>query len=558
MSTVSAAGFKPVPVPGSVWAGESVSYLRGEKPLHEYLFQHAEEVPDRVAYIYYGTEITWAETGDAVRRLAAHLKERGVGPGDRVALFMQNCPQYIFAHYAVQALGAMVTPVNPQYKAAEVAYQLSNAETKALVVARDLYPIVAEVRDQVPTLATVVTTAYGDYLPEQPALAVPKDLLGEPASCPADSDDLKVILRDTAPMQHFDPVDLWDGVGLMTFTSGTTGRPKGAMLSYGSSLFKMAVSFTANRMSEDVVSLGIAPLCHIAGMNFGVYQPVYARQTLVILARFDPATTIDAIEQYQVRNWYSIAPMLRAILDTPGVEKRDLTSLTNNPCTSFGIPLTEPLAEEWKALTGCQTHEAAYGLSETHTSDTFMPKDRIKWGSCGVPMAENEIRIVDTDTGAECAPNQSGEIVVRNKAVFKGYWKRDEATAETLRDGAVYTGDVGYLDEEGYLFFTGRIKEMIKCSGYSVFPEDVEALMLDHPAISQSAAIGIPDDQRGETVKLFVVLKPEYQGKVSESELIDWAKEHMAAYKYPRQIAFIDKLPATPAGKVLRRLLKDD
>ncbi|MCC4308959.1 AMP-binding protein [Alcanivorax marinus] len=558
MSTVSAAGFEPVPVPGSVWAGDNVSYLRGEKPLHEYLFQHAEEVPERVAYIYYGTEITWGQVGDAVRRLAAHLREHGVGPGDRVALFMQNCPQYIFAHYAVQALGAMVTPVNPQYKAAEVAYQLSNAETRALVVARDLYPIVAEVRDQVPTLATVVSTAYGDYLPERPTLTVPKELLGEPSAPPEGTDDLRAILSHTAPLQRFEPVDLWNGVGLMTFTSGTTGRPKGAMLSYGSSLFKMAVSFRANRMAEDTVSLGIAPLCHIAGMNFGVYQPVYARQTLVILARFDPATTIDAIERYRVRNWYSIAPMLRAILDFPGVEKRDLTSLTNNPCTSFGIPLTEKLAGEWKALTGCQTHEAAYGLSETHTSDTFMPKDRIKWGSCGVPMAENEIRILDTATGQQCAPNQSGEIVVRNKAVFKGYWKRDEATAETLRDGAVYTGDVGYFDEEGYLFFTGRIKEMIKCSGYSVFPEDVEALMLEHPAISQSAAIGIPDDQRGETVKLFVVLKPEYQGKVSESELIDWAREHMAAYKYPRQIAFIDALPATPAGKVLRRLLKDD
>ncbi len=232
----------------------------------------------------------------------------------------------------------MVTPVNPQYKAAEVAYQLSNAETKALVVARDLYPIVAGVRDQVPTLATVVSTAYGDYLPERPTLAVPKELLGEPSAPPAATDDLSAILEHTAPLDRFEPVDLWNDVGLMTFTSGTTGRPKGAMLSYGSSLFKMAVSFNANRMTEDTVSLGIAPLCHIAGMNFGVYQPVYARQTLVILARFEPATTIDAIEHYRVSNWYAIAPMLRAILDFPGVRDRDLTSLSNNPCTSFGIP----------------------------------------------------------------------------------------------------------------------------------------------------------------------------------------------------------------------------
>ncbi|ASK36259.1 AMP-dependent synthetase [Alcanivorax sp. N3-2A] len=557
MSTHSAPNFSPVPVPGSAWADEKVAYLRGEKPLHEYLFDHARIVPDNRAYVFYGTEISWAEMADGVRRLAGFLQQRGVGQGARVALFMQNCPQYVMAHYAVQSLGAMVTPVNPQYKAAEVAYQLSNAEVNAVVVARDLYPLVAEVRDQVPTLSTVVTTAYGDYLPDTPTLPIPKELLNDPASPGGDSFELSGILADQPPLEQFEPVDLWNGIGLMTFTSGTTGRPKGALLSYGSSLFKMAASFQANRLDIDGVSLAIAPLCHIAGMNNGVYMPVYTRRCSVILARFDPETAIQAIEKYKVDMWYSIAPMNRAILDFPGVEQRDLRSLKHNPTTSFGMPVTEKLAGEWKKLTGCQMHEAAYGLSETHTSDTFMPKTRIKWGSCGVPVAQNEIRIINIETGKLCGANESGEIVVSNPAVFKGYWKRDEATAETLRHGAVHTGDVGYFDEDGYLFFTGRIKEMIKSSGYSVFPEDVEALMQDHPAIAQSAAVGIPDDKRGESVKLFVVLKPEYKGKVSEQELIDWAKEHMAAYKYPRELAFIDSLPATGAGKVLRRMLKD-
>lgn len=202
-------------------------------------------------------------------------------------------------------------------------------------------------------------------------------------------------------------------------------------------------------------------------------------------------------------------------------------------------------------------HEASYGLSETHTMDTYMPRDAIKWGSCGKPVPGNELRIVDISTGEELAAGETGEIVVGNSYVFRGYWQRPDATKETLRNGWVYTGDVGYIDKDGYLYFTGRIKEMIKCSGYSVFPEDVEALMLNHPAVAQSAAVGVPDENRGESVKLFVVLKPDYEGRVSEQEIIDWAKENMAAYKYPRHVEFRDSLPATGAGKVLRRLLKE-
>ncbi|MCC5812075.1 MAG: AMP-binding protein [Ectothiorhodospiraceae bacterium] len=534
----------------------TISYRSGEKPMHEYLLENAREIPDRTAYVFFGRELSWAEVGDATRRLAAFLKSRGVGKGDRVGLYMQNCPQYIIAHYAIQMLGAIVSPLNPQYKSAEVEYQLGNAETRAVIAGRDLYPMVAAVRDRVPSLEVVITTAYADFLPERPTLPVPEGF-GAREPHPEDAVDLMEVLKTCDPLAEPEQVDLWEDICLMTFTSGTTGRPKGAMLCYGAALYKTAASFLGNRMTMDGVTLAIAPFCHIAGMNTGVYIPVYARRTVVILPRFEPETVVQAFERYRCDAWYSIAPMNRAILSMPGIEQRDLRCLKQNPATSFGIPVTEKLAAEWKTLTGCQMHEASYGLSETHTSDTFMPKQRIKWGSCGIPMPGNDIRILDLETGGEAAPGESGEIILSNPGVFKGYWRRPEATEETLRNGWVHTGDVGYLDEDGYLYFTGRIKEMIKCSGYSVFPEDVEALMMDHPAVQQSAAIGVPDEKRGETVKLFVVLKPEYRGKVTEQEIIDWARDHMAAYKYPRLVEFRTELPATGAGKMLRRLLKD-
>ncbi|WP_339803839.1 AMP-binding protein [uncultured Marinobacter sp.] len=533
-----------------------VIYRGGDKPIHEYLFDNEREISDRAAYIFFGRTVTWKELGQSVRKLAAFLKEKGINKGDRVGLYMQNCPQYPIAHYAIQMIGAIVSPLNPQYKDAEVEYQLSNAETRAVIVGEDLLATVQRVQHNIPDLAVVVSTAYADYLPEKPTLEVPGFLL-ERHPVEGSAVDLARILMDYQPLAEAEPIDLWNDISLMTFTSGTTGRPKGAMLTFGSALYKTAASMMANRVEPDGCSLAVAPFCHIAGMNSGVYMPVYTRRTTVIMPRFDPEAVVRAFEVYRCDMWYSIAPMLRAILDMPGIHQRDLKCIRNNPATSFGIPVTEKLAEEWKALTGCQIHEAAFGLSETHTSDTFMPKERIKWGSCGIPMPENEIRILEIKTGKPLPAGKSGEIVIRNRGVFKGYWKRPEATEETLRGGWVHTGDVGHFDEDGYLFFTGRIKEMIKCSGYSVFPEDVEALMLRHPAIKQCAAIGVPDDKRGETVKLVVVPHPDHKDQVTEQQLIDWAKDNMAAYKYPRMIEFRESLPATGAGKVLRRLLKE-
>lgn len=536
---------------------KTLSYRLGQRPLHEYVKQNATDTPNHIAYCFYGRDLSWKEMDQSVDKFAQFLDIKGVKKGDRIALFMQNCPQYIIAHYGIQRLGGIVVPLNPMYKESELEYLINEAKIKAVVIGQELNSILDTVRPKTPSIEFVVTTNYADYLPDDPSLPLPEELRLETQHIHNSYDFIDILNENGSYTNHVD-IDIWNDIGLMVFTSGTTGRPKAAMLPFGSALFKTAATVQGNQFDTDGPFLSIAPLCHIAGMVMGVNIPVYSGGECVILTRFDPITTVEAIEKYKIRTWYSIAPMNVAILNIPGIEKRNLTSLKRNSATSFGIPVTEQLANKWKQLTnGCIMHEASFGLSETHTCDTFMPVDKIKWGSCGIPTFETDLKILDFETGELVATGEKGEIVIKNPGVFKGYLNRPDATAETLRDGWVHTGDIGSVDEDGYLYFHGRIKEMIKSSGYSVFPEDVEALLNEHPGILQSAVIGVPDPIRGESVKAFIVLKPDYLGKVSEEEMIQWAKEKMAAYKYPRFVEYIDKLPATGSGKVLRRLLKE-
>ena len=328
------------------------------------------------------------------------------------------------------------------------------------------------------------------------------------------------------------------------------------MLSYGNALFKTRAAADCNGVTGDDVLLSIAPLYHIAGMLMGVNVPVLTGASSVLLHRFDPHATLQAIARYRVSWWYSIAPMNVACMQVPDIAGFDLSSLRMNPVTSFGIAFTAPLAQQWRGFAvNCSSFEAAYGLSETHTCDTYTPHVAPRWGTQGVPVPGVTIRIIDTDTQADMPTGEVGEIVLTSPGCFKGYWNKPEATAATLRKGWVHTGDMGKFDADGYLTFIGRFKEMIKVSGYSVFPEEVETILIKHPAIAQAAVIGVADAQKGEVVRAFIVRKP---GQSLEADgLLAWSKENMASYKAPREVRFIDALPATGAGKVLRRLLRD-
>lgn len=532
----------------------TLQYRLGERPLHEYVQANAAEFPQKPAYIFYGREITWGELGESIKRFANYLAGIGIVKGDRVAIFMQNCPQYIIAHFAIQTLGAIVTPCSAMFKEWELEYELNDAGARVMVTTDDLYPVVEKVRAKTP-LEAVMVTNYRDFVPDVPTLPVPDELKQEKRLWPGTEDFLDILKRHPAEVPEV-AIDVWNDVSMMIYTSGTTGQPKGAMLTYGNALSTIASAAQFKNTQMDEITISVMPVFHIAGNVLGICTPAYTSCTAVLLTRFDPLTIVGAFARYRCTSWYSVTPMLLAIMALPEAKKVDWSCLRYTTCTSFGIPLTEEIAKRWEDFTGSPVTESGYGLTETHTADTFIP-DRVKWGSNGIPSFDMDLRIMDPETGKELGTNQKGEIVIRNRGVFKGYWKNPQRTAETLRDGWVYTGDIGYVDEDGYLWFLGRIKEMIKCTGYAVFPEDVEVMLVKHPAVSQAAVIGIPDPARGENVKAFIVLKPEYKGKVTDAEIIAWSKEKMASYKYPRVVEFRDSLPATGAGKVLRRLLKN-
>jgi long-chain acyl-CoA synthetase len=519
------------------------------RPLHEHIRGHARATPHRAAIVWYGREISYAELDRLTDSCAALLAAMGVRRGDRVALFMQNCPQYIVAHFGIQKLGAIVCPCSPLFKAHELAYQLADLEPTVVIAADVLAPVLDSVRGQT-AIGQLLLVHYQDFLPPAPTYPVPQELWTSRAIADPATDFLARI--EATPPQPPAAAVAMDDLAMLIYTSGTTGRPKGAMLTHGNVLFKSegTVKFMDIRASD--VHLAIPPLYHISGMLCGFDIPLVSGGTIVLHYRFDALSALVSIEQHRVTYWKSIAPMLVAALKLAPSRRFDLSSLRITTATSFGVRATPEMSRQWARFSGgCAVSESGYGLTETHTFDAVMPRDAVKWGAAGKIIPGVECKVVDAD-GRELPFGEPGQILLRSPGNFRGYWRQPEKTLETLRDGWVHTGDIGTLDADGYLTWLGRTKELIKVSGYSVFPEDVEVILMKHPKVQQVAAAGMPDPDKGEVVHAFVVPSAGEEQSLSEEALIAWCRENMSAYKVPRRIQFRTSLPMTPSGKVIR------
>lgn len=521
------------------------------EPIFEHLRKHALINPNKTAVNYYGYEISYAELNEASDRFATALIDLGLGKGDRIALYLENCPQFIISFYGILKMGGVVVTCSPMHKEEELLHELTDAGAKAILLLDSLYPVFDKIRSQLGSLY-VIATRFSEYIPEKPVIPVHTSMLTAAVDVP-DSIDFKNLLVKTAPRTVAPDFDLDTDLALLQYTAGTTGYAKGAMITHANIAAHNAVAKHFYQFTEDDVHCVILPLFHISGLDIAMNPALAAGGTLILFGRFDLIPILDSIEKYKVSVLVTIATINIAIMSFPGVQKYDLRSL--RLVISGGAPVPAEFHPKWYELTGSTIAEG-YGLSECcggiigNSQHFFLP------GSVGSPVYYHDIKIMNPDNLAmEMPTGQEGELWIKGPCVMKGYWNAPEQTEQTLIGDWLRTGDIAQIDDKGWLSITGRLKEMIKVSGVSVFLAEIDASLYHHEAVAEVAAIGVPHPYRGEEAKLFIVPKPEFKNRISEQEILAWCKEKMAHHKCPGSVVFVDTLPKSGSGKVLRREL---
>ena len=508
----------------------------------------AARQPERAAIDYYGRRIAYRDLKREVDALAGFLQQRcGVARGDRVLLYLQNSPQFVIGYYAILRADAVVVPVNPMNLTDELTHYVEDSQAHVAIVGQDVLPRIESLG-----LSRLVVASYADYLPDETDLPLPGFLKGSQGS----SAWKDAIHANLAPAPHAaGPDDL----AVMPYTSGTTGKPKGCMHTHSSVQATTVPYLNWRGVQDGAVVLCALPMFHVTGMQAGMNSPIHLGATMVILSRWDRDCAAMQIERARVTNWSAITTMMVDFLSNPKLSSYDLSSL--RVLGGGGAAMPEALARKLEDVIGLPFVEG-YGLSETMAPSHINPPQRPKRQCAGIPFFNTDARVIDVESLSELAPNQVGEIIVHGPQVFRGYWNQPEATAEAflLHDGKRFfrTGDLGYYDEEGYFFITDRLKRMLNCAGFKVWPAEVEAMLYAHPAIQEACVIGARDAYRGETVKAVIVLKPQAKGAVLAQEIMEWARGKMAAFKVPRIVEFVDELPRTATGKILWRKLQEE
>jgi long-chain acyl-CoA synthetase len=511
------------------------------------------EAAGRPCLYYFDTAVTGGTVQADSDALAVALAARGLGRGDRLALFLQNVPQFVIALLAAWKLGAIAVPVNPMLKERELRYVLADSGAKALLSLQDLWVAVGARAVRGTEVTVAITTSPLDYLDS----VAPAVLAGVSRVATPGAIDLAELLREHAG-ERPSPVTLGPAdVALLTYTSGTTGDPKGAMNSHGNVVFNACAFREWMSLNPQDVVLGGAPLFHITGLIAHIAVGMLVPMPIVLGYRFEPATIIGLAERHHCTFTVMAITAFTALANDPSVAAADLSSLTK--AYSGGAPIAPSIVERFEREVGPYIRNV-YGLTETTSPSHAVPFGRRAPVdpasgalSVGVPVFNTVVRILD-DEGQELPPGEVGEIATSGPMVVPGYWNRPEATARTLPGGELRTGDVGFMDSDGWFYLVDRKKDVIVAAGFKVWPREVEDTLVRHPAVREAAVVGVPDAYRGETVWAYVSLRPGFAA--TPEELIEFCRAEMAAYKYPRRIEVLPDLPKTPTGKLLRRELR--
>jgi long-chain acyl-CoA synthetase len=501
--------------------------------LHEVLRATARKEPSRVAIVFGDQSLTFADLDAESNRLANGLRALGLGPGDRLGLFVPNCPEFEIGFYAASKLGAFACPLNSSYREREITYQLNDSGATILITHTRLWPVVEAARPNLAHLRTIVLLG-DDALPSN-VVRYQDVISGQPTDPPP----VKV-----------DP----DQIAVLPYSSGTTGFPKGVMLTHRNLVSNQEQYIDVTQLGPDDSYIIYMPLSHIFGITM-MGLAVRAGMKQIITERFDLEAVVNLIQEHGVTWFFAVPPVLLALANAPGLEASQFRTIKY--VFSAAAPLSPDLARRIESRFGLRVLQG-YGLTEASPAVFHSPIDpaRIKLESSGVLMADTEARIVDLETSERTlSPGEVGEIVVRGPQVMRGYWNAPEETARALRDGWLYTGDIGWVDEEGYIYIVDRKKEMIKYKSFSVAPAELEAVLLEHPDVADCGVTGVADAEAGEVPKAFVV--PRAGSRIDLDELARFVAERVAGYKQIRQFEVIDSIPRTPSGKILRRMLKD-
>ena len=510
--------------------------------------------PDGDFIRYFGGRITGRELDELTDAFAVALRDLGVSPGDRVALYLQNIPQFVIGMLATWKAAGVAVPVNPMNRARELDAILRDSGARVLVCLQSLYRDVAAAVVGNTDVSAVVTTSELEYRARDDQ----RVFAGvEPVACEGAYDMTGLIDRFRG--QEPPPVTLSpDHTAFLTYTSGTTGPPKGAMNTHGNVVFNSQAYRRWCRLGPDDVVLGVAPLFHITGLIAHVTLSLLLGAPLVLFYRFEPSVAIDTIRDERPTFTIASITVFIALMNAPNAERDALASLTKT--WSGGAPIPPSAVKAFQAQFGHYIHNA-YGLTETTSPSHAVPSgaaapvdDASGALSVGVPIYNTVVRITGDD-GKDLPAGEVGEIVTSGPMVVPGYWHKQEETEHALPGGALHPGDVGYMDADGWFYLVDRKKDQINAGGYKVWPREVEDVLYQHEAVREAAVVGVPDAYRGETVKAFVSLRPGQTA--TAEELVAFCRQNMAAYKYPRQIEFLDELPKTVSGKLLRRELRD-